>query len=225
MKSLTDLAGNLDVSTEQVLTSLRIVATRAGVGDLARWATLELEGYGTDDALPPHRIWGLSIEASLHNPMQGLAQNVQLGESAIDERWRERVTIHRCKDSIGQIEAVLAGIKVGEAMAVESPNLAQLINQGPMKSPGWQCIHASAKFSSVHLKEIVDRARQTALRLCLECEAKDLSLQIEADNASLAERTAWMNTLKTEALKIIVRDAWDMVREFFTSGAKASHGS
>ena len=38
MKSLTDLAGNLDASTAQVLTALRIVATRAGVEEIAAWA-------------------------------------------------------------------------------------------------------------------------------------------------------------------------------------------
>ena len=37
MKSLTDLAADLDVSTEQVLIALRVVATRAGVEDLADW--------------------------------------------------------------------------------------------------------------------------------------------------------------------------------------------
>ena len=37
MKSLTDLAADFDVSTEQVLIALRVVATRAGVEDLADW--------------------------------------------------------------------------------------------------------------------------------------------------------------------------------------------
>ena len=38
MKSLTDLAADLDVSTEQVLIiALPVVATRAGVEDLADW--------------------------------------------------------------------------------------------------------------------------------------------------------------------------------------------
>ena len=38
MRSLTDLAADLDVSTEQVLIiALWVVATRAGVEDLADW--------------------------------------------------------------------------------------------------------------------------------------------------------------------------------------------
>ncbi len=71
MKSLTDLAGNLDASTAQVLTALRIVATRADVGEITEWAAKELEGYAEDDELPAHRTWKLTIKANLHNPLQG----------------------------------------------------------------------------------------------------------------------------------------------------------
>lgn len=68
MKSLTAMAGDLDVSTEQVLTALRIVATRAGVDELAAWAAKELEGYDEEDTLPTHRSWELTILANLYNP-------------------------------------------------------------------------------------------------------------------------------------------------------------
>ena len=76
MKSLTDLVGNLDISTEQVLTALRIVATRAGIHELAEWAARELEGYGAEDELPAHRSWRLSIVASLHNPVPLLSHRL-----------------------------------------------------------------------------------------------------------------------------------------------------
>ena len=75
MRSITDLVGNLDVSTEQVLTVLRIVASRARVTELADWAARELEGYKAEDDLPTHRRWHLTIVASLYNPWQGLLKN------------------------------------------------------------------------------------------------------------------------------------------------------
>ena len=56
MKSLTDLAGNLDASAAQVLTALRIVAARADVEEIVEWAAKELEGYQEEDELPAHRI-------------------------------------------------------------------------------------------------------------------------------------------------------------------------
>ena len=68
MKSLTDMAGDLDTSTAQVLTAIRIVATRASVPALAQWAAKEMEGYDNDDELPAHRIWNLTIVGNLHNP-------------------------------------------------------------------------------------------------------------------------------------------------------------
>ena len=49
MRSLTDMAADLDVSTEQVLTTLRVVASRAGLEELAEWSAKELEGYGEKD--------------------------------------------------------------------------------------------------------------------------------------------------------------------------------
>ena len=55
MRSLTDMAADLAVSTEQVLTTLRVVASRAGLEELAEWAAKELEGYGEKDELPTHR--------------------------------------------------------------------------------------------------------------------------------------------------------------------------
>ena len=80
MKSLTDLAGNLDASTAQVLTALRIVATRADVGEITEWAAKELEGYAEDDELPAHRTWKLTIKANLHNPLQGYLIDVHVGD-------------------------------------------------------------------------------------------------------------------------------------------------
>ena len=131
---LADLAGNLDVSTEQVLTALRIVATRAGVPDLAHWAARELEGYEEDDELPAHRTWHLSIVASLHNPVQGFVQNTHIGDFFIPEKYREKVTIYECREGLGQIEHLLSTTD-GSEMHVEHPNLAMLINQSTVLVP------------------------------------------------------------------------------------------
>ena len=88
MKSLTDLAGNLDASTAQVVTALRIVATGADVEEIAEWAAKELGGYREEEELPAHRTWKLTIKASLHNPVQGFLSDVHVGDFAIDEQRR-----------------------------------------------------------------------------------------------------------------------------------------
>ena len=218
MKSLTDLAGNLQISTEQVLTALRIVATRAGADELAAWAAKELEGYEEDDELPTYRSWRLTIVASLHNPMQGFVQNTHVGDIAIDTRYREKVTTYYCRDGVGQIEILLSthgNHDKSQPLRVEHPNLAQLINSGPMLGPGWTCTHASAEFSPMHLQTIVNKARQTALRLCLECENRGVDLQYGADDCTTPQdRKAWIDTLKQEGTKLIIRDVWTVVRDF-----------
>ena len=223
MKSLTDLAGDLSVSTEQVLTTLRIVATRAGVDEVAEWATRELEGYGKDDELPPHRSWVVSIVASLTHPGGGVLTNVDIPVSGIPKRWRDAATTHRCLSGIGQIESLFS--KNGaEALGAEHPNLTAIINESGYLGPGVTCVQAAAKFSPTHVRGVVDRARQTALKLCLECEARGLMLQfVEADDpATSQERSAFLNVLQTEGTKVLVQAAWVAVRDFFTSSPTAS---
>ncbi len=212
MRSLTDMVGNLDIPTEQVLTQLRIVATRAQVEDLANWAMKELEGYEEEDELPPHRRWALSIVGSFHNPMQGFVRNADIPHSAIDPALRERVTIHQCRDGVGQIEALLTAHDGGSPLGVEHPNLAALINEGPTHSPGWLCVEAKAQFSPGHLRTILSRVRQSALTFCLECEKKEVYLQYESNGgATSEERGAWIRTLRLEATKLVMKDVWNRV--------------
>ena len=218
MKSLTDMAGNLEITTEQVLTILRIVATRAGVQELAEWTVKELEGYRKEDQIPTHRIWPLQITASLHNPRQGFLHSVHVGDFAIGEKHREKATTYNCRDGVGEIERLLSdqgGDDKNRPMGVEHPNLAQLINNGPMIRGGWICTHATAEFSPVHLMAVVNRARQTALKLCLECEEKEITLLYESDESTSKERKAWKETLKQEGTKIIIQSGWDAVRNYF----------
>ena len=211
MKSLTDLAADLDVSTEQVLIALRVVATRAGVEDLADWAAKELEGYAEEDELPTHRRWELTIVANLYNPYQAFVQRAHV---PIARKYREKATIYHCREGIGQIESALSASRHSEPMGVEHPNLAQIVNAS-LQRP-WTCVQASAEFSSLHLKTIVDRARQTALTLCLKCEKKGIVLEYyggDDDDAIPKERMAWITTLKQEGTKLAIKDAWISIRD------------
>ena len=211
MKSLTDLAGNLDASTAQVLTALRIVATRADIEEIVEWATKELEGYDPDDELPAYRAWNLTIKANLHNPFQAFMTGVHVGDYAIEEQYRKEATTYSCRDGIWQIETMLTD-RGNSALGVEQPNLALLINRGPMLTDGWTCTHATAEFSPVHLTKIVNRARQTALGFCLECEKKGVDLRWgDDDQTTPEERSKWLDTIKQEGTKLILRAAWETV--------------
>ena len=219
MKSLTDLAGDLSVSTEQVLTATRIVAARAEVDELAEWAAKELDGYDEDDELPNHRTWRLSIVATFHNPMQGYVQDAHVGDFAIEKKQRKQVTTYYCREGVGELETLLSDGE-GQPMSVEHPNLALLINKGPMvRGAGWTCSHAAAQFSPMHLRAIVNKARQTALKLCLECEKKGLSLQyMTADDGATPQGRAWMDTLRQEGTKVAIREVWTIVRNLAMGG-------
>ena len=218
MKSLTDLAGNLDASTAQVLTALRIVATRADIEEIVEWAKKELEGYNTDDELPAYRTWKLTIKANLHNPLQAFMSDVHVGDFAIEEEYRENAITYSCQDGVWQIENML-GSQGTTTFGVERPNLALLINRGPMLSDGWTCTHATAELSPVHLTNIVNKARQTALGFCLECEKEGVDLRWgEDDQTTPEERTRWLDMIKQEGTKLILRAAWETALRSLTGG-------
>ena len=101
---------------------------------------------------------------------------------------------------------------------VEHPNLAQIVNVS-LRHP-WTCAQASAEFSPMHLRTIVDRARQTALKFCLECEKKGIELSYYGgdDDTTPRERKTWITTLKQEGTRIIIRDAWTTLRDFAMGG-------
>lgn len=212
------MAGDLETSTAQVLTALRIVATRAGVAELAEWAGKEMEGYHEDDDLPPHRIWNLTIIGNLHNSMQGIMQNAHLGDYAIAEDIREKATTFCCLQSVGDIERTLSDSDNG-TFGTEHPNLVHLVNSGPMRNDGWTCTHAFAQFSRAHLQGVVTTARQTALRLCLECEEKGIELQWGGSaDTTREERAQWIATLREEGTRVVLRGAWETMRAMLTGG-------
>lgn len=215
MNSLTELAGDLNVSTEQVLTALQIVATRADIEEFADWAAKELEGYTADDVLPTHRVWKLTIVASLLNPMQVFMRDVHVGDMAIEKEYRKKVTTFYCKDGVGEIERTLASTKDDDELGAEHPNLAMLINKGPFLQPGWACTHAKATFSISHMQAVVTKARQTALQICLQCEKKGIHLQWGGRDSSSSpkEYNSWLKQLQDQATKEIIRGAWTTVRE------------
>lgn len=211
MKSLTDMAGNLDMSAAQVLTALRIVATRAGIDEIAEWAAKELEGYHEEDELPAHRTWRLSIKANLVSPIRDIMKDVPLGDFAIEEKHRANATSFHCRDGVWQIEQMLSG-EVTEKFGAVIPNLMMLINKGPLLNGGWTCTHATAEFSPIHLTTIVNKARQTALGLCLECEKQGIELRWgEDESTDPEERAKWLNIVKDEGTKVIIRSAWETV--------------
>ena len=218
MKSLTDMAGDLDTSTAQVLTAIRIVATRASVPALAQWAAKEMEGYDNDDELPAHRIWNLTIVGNLHNPMQGFLQNVHLGDYAIAEEIRQRATTFRCQESVGDIETMLNNSNNG-TFGSENPNLVHLINTGPMGNDGWTCTHAFSQFSRARLQSVVTKARQTALKLCLECEENGIELQWGgAEDATPEDRARWLDSLRDEGTRVVLRATWESIRAVLMGG-------
>ena len=142
--------------------------------------------------------------------------DVNVGDFAIEEQYRETATTHSCRDGIWEIETMLDN-QGNQTFGVVIPNLTLLINRGPMLSDGWTCTHATAEFSPVRLTTIVNRARQTALGFCLECEKEGVDLRWgEDDQTTPEERTKWLDMIKQEGTKLILRAAWEAALKSLT---------
>ena len=106
---------------------------------------------------------------------------------------------------IHEIEELLKG---GEStFYVKSPYLVPLINMGN-DNPGWQCIQASAQCGSNQFFSVVNKARQTALKMCLECEKNGVELKWDdgkGDNGE--EQSRWREMLKQEATRATIGGA------------------
>ena len=214
MKSLTDVVADHNTPVSQILTAVRVVAARAGVPDLADWASREAGGYANDDELPAHRTWRLTVTASLLNPYRGILSNVDIGTVAFPEQFRE-ATIYRCLDGVGDLETLLRGIGPEPTpLSAEYPDLASLVNSSRMTNEAWKCVKATALFSPVHLMNIVTKARQTALTLCLECESKGIELRwLGNEDDESGSYRQWLRTLRDENAKEAIRTVWTGLRK------------
>lgn len=225
MRLLADVAADHDTSVAQVLTAVRVVAMRAGVQDLAAWAAREAGGYAQDDELPAHRIWNLSVVATLQNGVGRIQPNVHVGTVALPEQHRRSATTYRCRDAVGDLEVLLAekkGVGVGEPMGVEHPDLAQLVNAGSLVNKGWTCTHADAQFAPIHLMNVVTKARQTALTLCLECESNGIELHwLGNEGDETEEYRRFLQTLRDENTREGIRSVWSVIRAALFAAAGA----
>ena len=85
-------------------------------------------------------------------------------------------------------------------------------------------MRAHAEFSSMHLREIVNKSRQAALTFCLECEKKGIPLQYygaddDSDTASEERKKSWLDLLKQESTKLALKDIWIVLCDNLFTGS------
>ena len=90
MRDISDVLADTKVSITDILLNLQVCATRARNHEMAAWAAKEGTGYAEDDELPAHRIWPLSIEATLDSVVR--VATVQVPQIRLPEEQREPAT-------------------------------------------------------------------------------------------------------------------------------------
>ena len=214
---MSDVLADTKVSMVDILLNLQVSAARAGNHEMAAWAAKEGTGYAEDDELPGHRIWPLSIEATLDSGVR--ITQIQVPHIWLPEEQREAVTTFRCRTGMGDIERTLKGADGHTGMLeVPHPNLQALIQDKLPLTEGTICIGTAAKFPSGHLADVATRTRQAALTWCLRCEEEGEGMVWPEDQREEAEqRKRWRERLKeegaTDAIRGISKAAWEFAKQ------------
>ena len=217
MREMSDVLADTKVGMVDILLNLQVSATRAGNHEMAAWAAKEGTGYAENDELPTHRIWPLSIEATLHSGLQ--VTTVQVPHIWLPEEQREAVTTFKCRTGMGGIERMLRGGEGHTGMLeVPHPNLPAVIQEKLPLTEGTVCIGTAAKFPIGHLADVATMARQTALTWCLKCEEEGEGIVWPEDQKEEAEqRRQWRERMKEEGAIEVIRGvskaAWEIAKQ------------
>ena len=217
MRELSDVLADHSISLADILLKIQVAAARAGNEEMANWAAKEGSGYSEKDELPTYRVWGMSIEATLHAGLH--VSRVQVPHAWLPDEQREAVTTFMCRTGMKGIERTLNEAEGNNGtLEVPHPNLTLLVQNCAPLSEGVVCIAATAKFPIGHFADVATRARQVALTWSLKCEEKgegmiwpEDKLEEEAERRKWKERVKEKGTL--EAVRVISKAAWEFAKQ------------
>ena len=205
MAGLLEKASNLSEDLEQVLSDLRIVAARAGVGELGLWLQHETGGYPKDAQVPVYRQLRGRLMGDIHSGLGGLLPQQDVTELLPAESALER-TLHPCRDPIGSLISMLAEQGNNKPMHVSIIGpIARFMNagMGTMKlSEGRVVANVTLQLSTLQIGNLIAAVRQKTIDFCLECESRGMALPDVRDEAS-GGAAFW-----TEEHKATLRAVW-----------------
>lgn len=177
-----------------ILLKLRLLAARLGSKPLADWIKHESEGYPPGVEVPDYRVLGVSYSATFSGPFGSGIKNAPISPYLIEKFGGKQWTHYEMRQSIAEVDALLANTKKSGTLSIDAANLILLL-QGKVY-PDYACNAVHGMISRASLASIRHAVLNRVLELTLELEksvpgAKEVTL---GETASLPASTAGATT-------------------------------
>lgn len=109
LRDIQNSAIDSNVRLSDLLRKCKILSARLENAEFERWVDAELNGYPSQDALPPYRIVGCIAKGHLGGPFGAEMRNITIPASCLPEKarvWAESVHLVQ---SIGSLEELAKG--------------------------------------------------------------------------------------------------------------------
>lgn len=161
-------------STTDITTVLRkclILAEKLGHQGFRSWVEQELNGYGSEDGLPPYRILHVQSRGHFFGPFGSQIRNQPLPIAPVPEEFRKIVTTLPVLDGIGSLASLILERKHGELEAPWPPDLTAFLAH--KFSDGMVLAQASRVVPLSLMVGIIETVRNRILSFILEIEKQN----------------------------------------------------
>lgn len=147
-----------------------VLASRLGNTPLEDWILWESNGYPADVELPDYRIWFVQLLGNFIGPGNLLMGERPISAHLLPEKWRDTLTRHQCRDSIGLIEQRIRNNTSGSCKGTFH-NLPDIVGQNRYK--GFFCLDAWYEFSINGYQNVVNTVRNRLLKYALALQKEE----------------------------------------------------
>ena len=182
MSLLVDIiegAVNDQVRLQTLLRKCLVLAAKLKNERLALWASRELNGYGSEDQLPPYRSLGVQSKGFMLGPFQAQINDQPLAAGLLKPEHRDFATKALMREPIASYETMVGSLSEGSFRCYWPGDLVAMYQS--VFAQGWVLNRAWQEISPGNLAAIVDTVRTRLLQFALEIQeeigenAQDLS--------------------------------------------------
>ncbi|HEU5475825.1 MAG TPA: hypothetical protein VFV67_34750 [Actinophytocola sp.] len=177
LDEIIESASGDDVPVSSLLRKVKVLASRIGTGDLAKWVEHELVGYSNSDELPSYRgPFEAEVLGHFSGPMGSGLNNAPIPPSAFPENLREgylfKVAFPQPIAELQELGKAKSADNLGSPWPADAISMTNyMLQQGRIKLyPYMGLMQATRRVSPQQLSAIIDTVRSRVLDLALTLE-------------------------------------------------------
>jgi hypothetical protein len=169
LRKIQDQASDVEIPVNQLLISAKILAARLGHEKLKQWVNLELNGYGSEDVLPPYRVLkDLNLVGDYQDhAFGGTRKNIPIPLQSLKPDLKKEFTTHDLREPIGALQELLKGKSTEDPVLSIYADYLKTLNVFPTET----CVAARKVLPRSGIVKAVESVRAKLVDLALEIEA------------------------------------------------------